>query len=345
VRALLLEQGQPVELHLFRDRALDPGPRLGDIMAARIAAKSARRAWLELGDGQPALIEPAPPQPEGARLLVEIIREAIPEPGGVKSAKARVAEPEAVPLTVDPLQRWLASLGQAEIVVTAPSAAAALAGLPQRLTVDPARTLDAALPDDPLDWLTDPVAFPGGTLTLERTAIGLVIDINGEGDPLALDISAARACARLLRLAQVAGSVTIDFLGLGSKVERQQVADAFDAASAADPRAFERTAINGFGHMQVVRSRQAPALFDQLCGTQRAAPSSLTAALAALRAVTRSAGVGPRQLRVVPAVAALLEAPAWRAILGQVERQVGAPVAVVADFSAPRYGLVHVAPR
>mgnify|MGYP000632597020 CR=1 FL=1 len=74
----------------------------------------------------------------------------------------------------------------------------------------------------------------------------------------AVNIAAAKEIARLLRLYQVGGMVMIDFIAVESKDHRQAIAAAFDEAAAADSRSFERSAVNGFGLMQVVRARPRP---------------------------------------------------------------------------------------
>ena len=58
-----------------------------------------------------------------------------------------------------------------------------------------------------------------------------------ESDVNRLDVTATEI-ARLLRLYQIGAMVLIDFVSMDSKAQRTQIAEAFDAASVADPRPF-----------------------------------------------------------------------------------------------------------
>src|SRR3546814_4852311 len=62
-------------------------------------AEAGRRGdHVVLAVGREAMLDRAPPKlSEGAALLVEIVREAIPEPGRAKRARAISAAPDAIP--------------------------------------------------------------------------------------------------------------------------------------------------------------------------------------------------------------------------------------------------------
>jgi hypothetical protein len=181
------------------------------------------------------------------------------------------------------------------------------------------------------------------TISFQRTKAGLVFDIDGIGDAFAINMVAATEIARLLRLYQVGAMVLIDFVSMDSKAQRTQIAEAFDAASVADPRPFERTAINGYGMMQVVRARPRPSVLDQLFGTRIAALSDETKAYWLLRAVAQSTGFGTRTVTAQPDVATLLQSERWAAWRATAVRLAGADMVVVADEKATGYGHVHVA--
>jgi hypothetical protein len=257
--------------------------------------------------------------PEGARIMFEVTREAIAEPGRHKPPEIILREGvREAPIDKDAL--WdarMASLGQS---VTNASIAegfdVAIAGQSQIGDV---------------------------TISFQRTKAGLVFDIDGIGDAFAINMIAATEIARLLRLYQVGAMVLIDFVSMESKAQRTQIAEAFDAASLVDPRPFERTAINGYGMMQVVRARPRPSILDHLFGTRIAALSDETQAYWLLRAVAESRGFGVRSVTARPEVATLLQSERWSAWRAAAVRFAGADMVVVADEKVTGYGHVHVA--
>jgi hypothetical protein len=95
------------------------------------------------------------------------------------------------------------------------------------------------------------------------------------------------------------------------------------------PPPFERTAMNGFGFVQIVRPRQRASLVE--LAQDRAAFEA--------RALLRRAvleGAGARRLVVHPAVLALLEGrPAW---LDALSRQIGGAVSLRAEPKLPMSG-------
>jgi hypothetical protein len=137
--------------------------------------------------------------------------------------------------------------------------------------------------------------------------------------------------------------VMIDFVSMEAKTQRAEIANIFDAASAKDGRPFERTAINGYGLMQVVRARPRPSVLDHLFGTRIVALSDETQAYWLLRSAARSSGFGLRTITARPAVAHLLSSERWQPLRAECARLAGAGVAVVADENATGYGHVHVA--
>ena len=91
-RAILVEDGAIVAAEI---ELPDGGPRVGAILAGRLTDK--RRGQLAIEGGE-ALLSPVPKGlAEGTRLKIEIVREAWPEPGRSKPAKAIPAGPDADP--------------------------------------------------------------------------------------------------------------------------------------------------------------------------------------------------------------------------------------------------------
>lgn len=239
-RAALVSRGTiwkaRIELH-------GAGARHGAILDARLVNKSTGKVALD-GGGE-ALCDPLPPGiTQGGRLRVRIVREAIPEPGRAKL-------PKAVPSDALPMP--------------GPT-------LLDRITLSdlPVHTLRAHEPDllEQAGWsevldeaVTGDIAFPGGMLRVSPTPAMTLFDVDG-GAPLeALSVAAAHAVARACERHGIAGSIGIDFPTLGSKAARQAVAEAIDAAL---PQPFERTTVNGFGFLQIVRRRTRASLLEIL---------------------------------------------------------------------------------
>src|SRR3546814_16390601 len=104
----------------------------------------------------------------------------------------------------------------------------------------------------------------------------LLIDIDGEGHALALAQAGAREAAALIRRCDIGGSIGIDFPSVPDRAGRQAIDAAIDAAL---PQPFERTAVNGFGFMQIIRRTETTTLTGQI----RLQPNATTAALLLLQ--------------------------------------------------------------
>lgn len=297
VRAARIEGDTIVEARIEPDDAL----RAGAILSARLVRRiPVRNEGIVAWDGGEALLHPLPRAvTEGATLLVEITRPATPEPGKPKRARARPAAPDAVP-------------------GDGPS----LADLPGARSVGPFdRDLlgEAGWPLLIEEAATGQVAFPGGALNIALTPAMALIDIDGDLAPADLAIAGARAAARAIARLDLAGSIGIDLPTVGDKGVRIAAAEAVDRVL---PQPFERTAVNGFGLLQIVRRRtrlSLPELFAQ--------PPAHARAL--LRQAERTGGSGERTLAAHPAVVAVIAArPDWTAA---VERTLGAPLILRAE--------------
>ncbi len=301
-RAILVDHGVIVEACVEPENA---GPRAGAIMSARLLAN--RIAALE--DGSEALLDHVPKGLcEGARMMVEITREALSEPGKPKRAKAR------------------------------PAPLAAIAGrgptLIERITATgiPVRLLSAVMPDalEAAGWSerleeaqSGETSFPGGALRISLTPAMTLIDVDGTLGPASLALAGARAAATAIRLFGLCGSIGIDLPTLSGKAERVACAEAFDALL---PLPFERTAINGFGFMQVVRPRHRASLCELVQSDPAAA-----AARALLRRVERSGMTGQVTLVASAAVERIICAqPHWT---DQLARILGGAVSLRVDPS------------
>lgn len=314
-RAAVVEDGNILEIHIQRDALW----ALGECGVGRIDRKTPSGAYVVADDGSALLLRGKTNALEGARVMFEVTREAMSEPGRIKPPEIILRDSAGNPL-IGKDALWdarVASLGQSAINASiAEGFDVAIAGQSQLGDV---------------------------TISFQRTKAGLVFDIDGIGDAFAINLVAASEIARLLRLYQVGAMALIDFVSMESKAQRTQIAEAFDAASVLDPRSFERTAINGYGMMQVVRARPRPSVLDQLFGTRIAALSDETQAYWLLRAVAQSSGFGARTVTTRPEVATLLQSERWAAWRAQAVRLAGADMQVVADEKAAGYGHVHVA--
>jgi hypothetical protein len=297
-RAILVEEGEIVEAAIELPGAI----RTGAVIEARLAQihVPGRRGLAALAGGGEALVEPLPGRlTEGQAVRVEIVREAIPEPGRAKPARARITDepPRAgptlherigrPPAPHDPLRDRFEEAGWSELLEEA---------------------------------ATGEIAFAGGALRMSVTPAMTLFDVDGALPPAELAVAGAAAAARAIRRLGIGGSIGIDLPTL-PKADRQAPADAIDAIL---PQPFERTGVNGFGFLQIVRRRERPSLPELLQGDPVGA-----AARALLRRAERAAGAGERTVRAAPAVIALFEArPEW---IAELARRIGAPVRLQAD--------------
>ena len=167
------------------------------------------------------------------------------------------------------------------------------------------------------------ISFNGGELRIEPTAAMTMIDVDGWLAPAELAHVAAWASARAIRRLDLGGSVGIDFPTIGAKEARREVDNILGECL---PRPFEKTAINGFGFVQVVRPRPRASLVEL---ARDRAPFETRALL------RRAAAETPGSKRIVahPAVIAVLEAhSSWLDALG---RKVGGNVGLRPDPNLP----------
>lgn len=294
-RAALVDRGEIVEAAIELE---GEGPRVGDILPARLSSNG--RILLE--GGAEAVLDPVPSGlSEGSALLVEIVREPISERGRSKLAKAVAAAEGAGPRP-------------------GPSLFERIASGPR-----PVRRLEPHEPDllEQAGWSElveeaagGEIAFRGGALRVAVTPAMTLIDVDGPPPLRPLAIAAATAAARAIVRHGIAGSIGIDFPTLADRAVRQQVAGAIDAVL---PKPFERTGVNGFGFLQIVRRRTRASL-PELVQTDPIGAR----ARGALRSAERvPPGVSHPHI-VEPDVLRRLQSRSdW---LGELERRRGAPV-------------------
>jgi hypothetical protein len=352
IRTGLVEEGTLTEFRIIRGRRQKAIYAAGQHYTARIVENLGRgRARVTLGDDMEALLDNAPKLPEGALLAVEMTRAAIPEPGRWKHAHVRCA-PE-----VAPQKEAGRHYGDEHrmpflhiIVPALDEIICADAIIAHQLLLEygqhsvPVRVEPQIIADADFDSLIEAAIigdFPieGGMLSIERSRAMTLVDVDGSGDPLSLNLAAAREIPRLLRLLDIGGQVGIDFLALPDRKSRLAIDAALADASAALGQ-HERTAINGFGFAQIVRRRARPSVPEILCGTTPGRLSLESRAVALLRAAARSVGHGRRQLVAPPAVIDLIRT--WPEEILAMQSALGAQIELVSDLSANGYGYVHV---
>jgi hypothetical protein len=298
-RAILVEDGGIVEAAI----ELPSDLRAGAVIEARLARilVPGRRGIAELVAGAEALVEPLPSGlTEGAAFRAEILREAVPESGRPKLARARASD-----AGLRPGPNLAERLGRFD--------SHDLPGLDRFEEAGWSELLEEAMRGE--------IDFTGGALRMSLTPAMTLFDVDGSLPPGELACAGAAAAARAIRRFGLGGAIGIDLPTLPSRAERQAAAAAFDAVL---PPPFERTAVNGFGFLQVVRRRERPSIPEIVQGDPAGA-----AARALLRRAQRAPGHGPLTLHAAPPVAARLAAePGWLEALG---RQAGAPAVLQAE--------------
>lgn len=295
-RAVLIEGGEIAEAIIELPSEL----RAGSVVKARLASILIpnRRAIAILENSTEVLVEPVQQGiTEGAAVRIEIVREAVAERGRLKRAKGRVTDTEERrgPTLIERLD------GAAPVSPAGPD------------------LLEQAGWSELLEQAaTGEIPFAGGALRMSLTPAMTLFDVDGILPPAALAEAGAEAAGCAIRRLGIAGSIGIDLPTLPSKGDRQRAASALDAVL---PQPFERTAVNGFGFLQIVRRRERASVAEIVQGD----PVGV-AARALLRLAQRTPGQGLRTLHAAPPVAARLEP--W---LEMLIRRTGTAIALRAE--------------
>jgi ribonuclease G len=293
-RYALIENGEILEARI----ELAPFPRAGCVISARLTRAADRNAVARDESGIEYLLpRGASGVSEGGSLNIEVTRSSIPGTEPWKRPLARATDEQ---------------LGEA------PELAA-------RAAV--ANEFDLAGWDDLIEEArTGIVRFPGGELRIEVTAAMALIDVDGDLPAEELMVLGAAATAKAMRRLDIGGSIGIDLPTAGSKTARQRAGEAIDTVL---PQPFERTAVNGFGFVQIVRPRRRASLVE-LAGDRAAFEAR------ALLRRTAFEPAGAKRLVAHPAVIDCLKSHAdW---LEALARQVGGAVGLRADAAIPMSG-------
>jgi hypothetical protein len=170
------------------------------------------------------------------------------------------------------------------------------------------------------------VRFEGGELHIFPTPAMTLIDVDGMLEPERLAVSAAHAAAKAILRLGIGGSIGIDFPTVRGKVARTSIDSAIDREL---PRPFERTSLNGFGFLQIVRPRRHASLIE----LAQDRPSFEARAL--LRRIAFEPH-GRKRIVAHPAVAKVIkEQEDWT---DRLARQVGGAIELRADAALPMSG-------
>lgn len=248
-RAICLQNGEVVAARLEWRGHLTAG-QVED--ARLIARKGASRGTIRFASGEEALIDGLPRDAsEGGTIRARITRSAIAEVGRFKLAQARPTSDAARPAPW--LLEALRDAGhQARLVRRFPE------GAWQELF---AEAWDGV------------VAFDGGELTISPTPAMTLIDIDGPLPPANLARTALPAVASAVRRFDLSGSIGIDFPSLSDKADRRAIDDGLQAELADWPH--QRTAMNGFGFVQLVARLDRASIIHRLHFDRKGAAARL----------------------------------------------------------------------
>jgi hypothetical protein len=255
-----------------------------------------------LASGEEVFLPLGAGKSEGAKIRVRITREAIREASHAKRAVATISN---LGLTAGPdlLTRLKNGWHPVRIAERHGPDALAEAGWGE-------------LMDEAASGL---VAFAGGLLRIVLTPALVAVDVDGSVKGMAQQ--AAQALAGTLRRLAIRGNVVVDLPTLSNAAERRSAALSFDQVMDDSGITYERTAVNGYGLLQIIMRRERPSLLERV----QLAPIE-SAALALLRHGERAQGNGPMTLSAHPAVASWLEARSQ--LTDELARRTGRPMVI-----------------
>ncbi len=292
-----IENGSIVEARILVDGIVQAGTKLSGRLrrsGAQLVAKAGEEEYLLVGR--------VPGVTEGAELTFEVTRERIPGTEPWKRPLARLWAGEVSP----------SRLGATEREVRFPGGSNSLSNAGWDELIEEARSAT--------------VRFTGGELRIFPTPAMTLIDVDGTLPPDRLATSAATAAGRAIMRLAIGGSIGIDFPTVRGKSARAAIDDGVDQALA---KPFERTSVNGFGFLQIVRPRRHASLVEL---------AQDRASFEARALLRRLAFEPPGSKRIVthPAVVSVIEQHArW---IEQLGRQVGGAVELRGDGALPMSG-------
>ncbi|AEI37169.1 MAG: hypothetical protein ABF461_02900 [Zymomonas mobilis subsp. pomaceae] len=288
-RAALFSDGEIVKARIDPEEQII---RAGSILDVRLSqiTNATGRALAVTEDDQAIWVNGVPRQiTQGSSIRVEITRERVFERGIIKPPHARAVTSDT------PIQ---AGLTLEERIKAR--------GYP--VSYQSAHQFDRL---ENAGWseiieqaYTGDIDFSGGRLRMALTPALTLFDIDGHLEALDLALKGTEAAAKAITCFDIGGSIGLDLPGLSGKAARQKVAEWIDKYL---PPPFDRTGVNGFGFLQIIRPKRRPSLPEQI-----AAQPIAHRARQLLRQASRAKGAGKRTLTASSLVIDYLERhPEW----------------------------------
>ncbi len=296
-RAVLIKDGE-----IAAARISWPGKlATGQVEDARLISRKAgsSRGTARFANGEEALVSALPRDAsEGATLRLQVTRSAIGELGRLKLAQARPSK--EAPRPAPTLAEALEAEGKAVKRVN--------------------RFPDGEWDELAGDAFSGEIAFDGGSLLLSPTPAMTLIDIDGTLPPAQLALAAVPAIAKTLHRLDIGGSVGIDFPTLSDKADRRAVDNELQSSLEGWPH--ERTAMNGFGFVQLVARLERPSILQRYTHGRTGAAARLL-----LRTAEKVSDPGALLLTFHPALKSKLSED-W---LAELARRTGREIRVEID--------------
>jgi len=290
-RAIRLDGAEIAEARVRWPGELAAGTVADAVLVSRAAGSS--RGTARFPGGELALVDRLPASAaEGSPIRLEVTRPALIEQTRQKLARARPSTRE--PAEADLAEQLRREGHEVRVVRRFPS------GDWEELVAEA---------------FVGEVVFAGGAVQFSPTAAMLLVDVDGTLEARALALAAVTALAEALRRFDVGGSIGVDFPTLSAKADRKAVDEALASALVGWPH--ERTAMNGFGFVQLVARLERPSLIQRAAFRRTAVAARLL-----LRRAEALEGAGAVLLAGHPA----LEAELTPELLAELARRSGRTV-------------------
>ncbi len=296
-RAICVDAGEVIAARIDWPGVLASGQVEDAVLVSRV--RGSPRGVARFASGEEALVDRLPANAsEGAAIRLEVRRPRLSERGRTKLATARPTD-----LAPRPAPRLAEALEASGVGVTTV----------RRFPGGEWEELWAEAWSGVID-------FSGGSLHFSPTPAMTLIDVDGALPPRDLAMASVEPLALALRRFDLGGSIGVDFPTLEAKVDRRAADEALRAALDGWPH--ERTAMNGFGFVQIVARLERPSLLHRIGGNRVGAAARLL-----LRQAERVEEPGALLLTCHPAIKARLRNE-W---LDELTRRTGREVRLSSD--------------